>query len=142
MPNKTIYVKDTDWPLLEQAQQKLGESVSSMFAEFLRERVERLTPEENRIIELINQITASREAADKDPDLSGFVDSEHGQARNYGENALKSFRAGDVSNAKVLLRAANAYFEEAQSHAKRIKKIRSEVAELLENVQKPVQATK
>ena len=39
MPNKTIYVKDTDLPLLEQAQEQLGDSVSSMFAEFLRERV-------------------------------------------------------------------------------------------------------
>ena len=50
MPNKTIYVKDTDLPLLEQAQEQLGDSVSSMFAEFLRERVAKLTPEENRII--------------------------------------------------------------------------------------------
>ena len=46
MPNKTIYVKDTDLPLLEQAQEQLGDSVSSMFAEFLRERVAKLTPEE------------------------------------------------------------------------------------------------
>jgi hypothetical protein len=43
MPNKTIYVKDTDLSLLEQAQEQLGDSVSSMFAEFLRERVAKLT---------------------------------------------------------------------------------------------------
>ena len=43
MPNKTIYVKDTDLPLLEQAQEQLGDSVSSMFAEFLRERVAKLS---------------------------------------------------------------------------------------------------
>ena len=30
MPNKTIYVKDTDLPLFDQAQEQLGESVSSM----------------------------------------------------------------------------------------------------------------
>jgi hypothetical protein len=53
MPNKTIYVKDADLPLLEQAQEQLGDSVSSMFAEFLRERVAKLSPEDNRIIELV-----------------------------------------------------------------------------------------
>jgi hypothetical protein len=31
MPNKTIYVKDADVQLLEQAQEQLGESISSMF---------------------------------------------------------------------------------------------------------------
>ena len=59
MPNKTIYVKDADLPLLEQAQEQLGDSVSSMFAQFLRERVATLTPEETRIVELINKITAA-----------------------------------------------------------------------------------
>ena len=61
MPNKTIYVKDTDLPLLEQAQEQLGDSISSMFAEFLRERVAKLTPEESRIIELIKQIAGKRD---------------------------------------------------------------------------------
>jgi hypothetical protein len=37
-------------PSWEQAQEQLGESVSSMFADFLRERVAKLSPEENRII--------------------------------------------------------------------------------------------
>ena len=31
MPNKTLYVKDADLPLFEQAQEQLGDSVSSMF---------------------------------------------------------------------------------------------------------------
>src|SRR4051812_38494107 len=85
MPNKTIYVKDTDLPLLEQAQQQLGDSVSSMFAEFLRERVTKLTPEENRIIELINQITATRETLKKERDLPGFIESEYAEAQSYAE---------------------------------------------------------
>jgi hypothetical protein len=57
MPNKTLYVKDADLPLFEQAQEQLGDSVSSMFAEFLRERVAGLTPEEGRILELMNEIS-------------------------------------------------------------------------------------
>src|SRR6266550_3250925 len=73
MPNKTIYIKDTDLPLLEQAQEQLGDSVSSMFAEFLRERVAKLTPEENRIIELINQITTTRETLKRQRDLREFI---------------------------------------------------------------------
>ena len=42
MPNKTIYVRDSDLPLWEAAQAKLGESISSVFAQFLRERMERV----------------------------------------------------------------------------------------------------
>src|SRR6266446_5022040 len=95
MPNKTIYVKDTDLPLLEQAQEQLGDSVSSMFAKFLRERVAKLTPEENRIIELINQISSARETLKKQRDLPEFIESEHAEAQSYAENALRSFRAGE-----------------------------------------------
>src|SRR4030081_404913 len=91
MPNKTIYVKDADLPLLEQAQEQLGDSVSSMFAEFLRERVAKLTPEENRIIELINQITTTREALKNERDLPGFIEGEYAEAQTYAEKALKGF---------------------------------------------------
>lgn len=40
MPNKTLYVKDSDLPLWEKAQAELGESVSSLFADCLRQRLE------------------------------------------------------------------------------------------------------
>lgn len=39
MPNKTIYVREADLPLFEAAQADLGESISALFAEFLRERI-------------------------------------------------------------------------------------------------------
>ena len=39
MPAKTIYVKEADLALWEEAQEKLGESVSSIFADCLRERL-------------------------------------------------------------------------------------------------------
>ena len=40
MPNKTIYIRDADLPVWERAQQELGESVSSVFLDCLKERLE------------------------------------------------------------------------------------------------------
>jgi hypothetical protein len=131
MPNKTIYVKDTDLPLLDQAQEQFGESVSSMFAEFLRERVAKLSPEENRIIELINQITNTRETLKRQRDLPEFIQGEHAQAQSYAEKALKSFRAGDVRKTKALFWAANAYHDRAQRDAKEVKELNDKIAGLL-----------
>ena len=137
MPNKTIYVKDTDLPLLEQAQQQLGDSVSSMFAEFLRERVSNLTPEESRIIELINQITTTRETLKTERDLPEFIESEHAEAQSYAEKALKSFRAGEISKTKALFWAANAYHERAQRDAKEVQELNAKIAGLLGRDNKP-----
>jgi hypothetical protein len=39
MANKTIYVRESDLPLWELAQAQLGQSISALFAEFLRERI-------------------------------------------------------------------------------------------------------
>lgn len=39
MANKTLYVRDSDLALWEMAQAQLGDSISALFAEFLRERV-------------------------------------------------------------------------------------------------------
>ena len=137
MPNKTIYVKDTDLPLLEQAQEQLGESVSSMFAEFLRERVAKLSPEENRIIDLINQITTTRETVRKQRDLPEFVESEHAEAQSYAERALKSLRAGEIRKTKALFWAANAYHDRAQRDAKELKELNGRIAEMLGRDDKP-----
>lgn len=131
MPNKTIYVKDTDLPLLEQAQEQLGDSVSSMFAEFLRERVAKLTPEEHRIIDLINSIAKTREAVRKDDDLPEFIDSEHAEAETYAEKALKSLRAGKTRKTKAFYWAANAYYERAQRDAKETRELNVRIAGLL-----------
>lgn len=130
MPNKTIYVKDTDLPLLEQAQEQLGESVSSMFAEFLRERVAKLSPEENRIIELINQIATTREAL-KRRDLPEFIAGEHAEAQSYAEMALKSFRAGEIKKTKALFWAANAYHGRAQRDTKEVTELNHNIAGML-----------
>jgi hypothetical protein len=131
MPNKTIYVKDTDLPLLEQAQKQLGDSVSSMFAEFLRERVAKLSPEENQIIELINQISTTREALKSQRNLPEFIDGEDAEAQSYAERALKSFRAGEIRKTKALFWAANAYHDRAQRDAKEVKDLNDKVAGML-----------
>ena len=131
MPNKTIYVRDTDLPLLEQAQEQLCESVSSMFAEFLRERVANLRPEENRIIDLVNQITAARETVKRQRDLPEFVEMEHAEAQSYAERALKSFRAGEARKTKALFWAANTYHDRAQRDAKEVKELNGRIAEML-----------
>ena len=131
MPNKTIYVKDADMPLLEQAQKQLGDSVSSMFAEFLRERVANLTPEENRIIELINEIAKTREAMKKDPDVPGFIESEHAEAEAHAESALKSLRAREIRKTKALYWAANAYYERAQRDARETRELNLKIRDLL-----------
>ena len=137
MPNKTIYVKDSDLPLLEQAQEQLGDSVSSMFAEFLRERVAKLTPEENRIIELINQITTTRETLKRQRDLPEFIESEHAEAQSYAEKALESFRAGEISKTKVLFWAANAYQERAQRNANEVRELNDKIAGVLGRTRPP-----
>jgi len=131
MPNKTIYVKDSDMPLLEQAQEQLGESVSSMFAEFLRERVGRLTPEENRIVELIEQIGDARESLRTERDLPQFIDSEYAEAEAYASKALKSVRTKNIARAKALFWAANAYFDRAQRDARELRELNGKISELL-----------
>lgn len=40
MPNKTIYIKDSDLPVWDRAQEELGESISSVFVDYLKERLE------------------------------------------------------------------------------------------------------
>jgi hypothetical protein len=131
MPNKTIYVKDADLRLLEQAQEQLGESISSMFAEFLRERVAKLTPEQKRISELIEQIAIARENLKNEPDLPEFIESEHAEAQSYAEKALKSLRARDIRKTKALFWAANTYYERAQRDAKEVRELGGKIAGLL-----------
>lgn len=116
MPNKTIYVKDADLPLFDKAQDQFGESVSSLFAEFLRERLAKLTPEEGRLIELIDQIRRTREDLRADS-LPKFIDGVYAEAESYAENSLGSLRHGDVMRSKVFFYAANAYRDRAERAA-------------------------
>ena len=130
MPNKTIYVKDADLPLFEQAQELLGESVSSMFAEFLKERVGKVTPEE-RMSGLLDQISRKRTDLKKERALPQFIDGVYAEAEGHAKKALKSLRAGDVRKAKALYYAANVYHERAERELKDARELEAKMAELL-----------
>jgi hypothetical protein len=131
MPNKTIYLKDTDVPLFEQAQEQLGDSVSSIFAEFLRERVAKLTPVESRIIELLNRIARSREEIKHDRAVPAFVDGEYAEAEAFASKALKSLRAGEVSKTKIFFYAANTYLDGADRDLQQARELGVKIAEML-----------
>ena len=131
MPNKTLYVKDADLSLFEQAQEQLGDSVSSMFAEFLRERVANLKPEEGRIVGLLNEITHGREAASRERSLPQFIDAEYAEAETYGNKALKSFQRGEIRKTKVLFYAANTYREKAERDLREAKELNQKLANML-----------
>lgn len=133
MPNKTIYVKDADLPLFDRAQEQLGESVSSLFAQFLRDRVSNLTPEEGRIVELLNQITTKRDAIQRDSGLPEFLDGEYAEAEAYAGKALKSLRKGDIRNAKTFFFAANAYLDWAERDLKQTRELNEKIAGLLDS---------
>jgi hypothetical protein len=130
MPNKTIYVKDSELPLFEQAQELLGESVSSMFAEFLKERVGKLAPEE-RMAELANQISRKRVALKKENGLPPFIDGVYAEAKVYAKKAVKSLRANEVRKAKALFYAASVYHTWAERNVKDAKELREKITELL-----------
>jgi iron uptake system EfeUOB component EfeO/EfeM len=130
MPNKTIYVKDSDLPLFEQAQELLGESVSSMFAEFLKERVGKVTPEE-RMAELAIQISRKRGALKKERGLPQFIDGIYAEAEAHAKKALRSLRAGEVRKAKALYYAANVYYERAERNVKEASELAEKITELL-----------
>src|SRR4051794_28642624 len=131
MPNKTLYVKDADLPLFEQAQEQLGDSVSSMFAEFLRERVAVLTPEEGRIVELMNEISRAREVASKARNLPQFIDAEFEAAEEHCKKALKSFQRGDIRKTKVFFYAASTYRNKAERDLKEARDLNEKMAEML-----------
>jgi len=130
MPNKTLYVKDADLPLFEQAQEQLGDSVSSMFAEFLRERVAGLTPEEGRIVELMNEISRARDVASKARNLPQFIDAEYEEAEEHCKKALKSFQRGDIRKTKVFFYAASTYRNKAERDLKEARDLNEKMAEM------------
>jgi len=130
MPNKTIYVKDADLPLFEQAQELLGESVSSMFAEFLKERVGKVTPAE-RMGELVSQISRKRSAIKKEHNLPQFIDGVYAEAQTRAKNAVSCLRAGDVRKAKAFYYAANVYLERAERAAKDARELEEKITELV-----------
>lgn len=128
---KTIYVKDPDLPLFEQAQEELGESISSLFATFLRERVANLTPAERRILGLVHEIAGKRESLKQSPGCPSFIDAEYAAAEAHAAKAVESLRAGNIKLAKLFFHAASAYNDGADRDRKDSAKLRAKLDELM-----------
>ena len=130
MPNKTIYVKDADLPLFEHAQSLLGDSVSSLFADFLKERVGRVTPDQ-RMTDLVQQIRRKRETLKAERGAPQFLDVVYEESEDYARKALKSLRAGEIKKAKALYYAATVYHELAEHNRREIKAVTDKIADVL-----------
>jgi hypothetical protein len=67
MPNKTIYIKDSDLPLWDRAQKELGESISSAFVDYLKERLQTTAKRHKRgkldMVQAIDALLAEINAA-------------------------------------------------------------------------------
>lgn len=133
MPNKTIYIKDADVPLFERAQDELGESISSLFADFMRERIATLTPVERNILQLQNEIAKKRAAMKKEPALPQFIESEYAEAGVCCGKALESLRTGDIKKAKVFWYAANTYREWAERDLKQTRELAERISQMLKS---------
>ena len=131
MPNKTIYVKEADLQVLDQAQEQLGDSVSSMFAEFLRERIAKMTPVERNIVDLINHIAQKREGLKRERGLPAFLDALYGEVEIYAEKALEGMRAGEIRKAKIFWYASNSYRELAERNVKDTRELTEKIRKML-----------
>ena len=131
MPNKTLYVKDADLSLFDQAQEQLGDSVSSMFAEFLRERLANLTPEEGKILALLDQIRINREQTKKDSTLPAFIEGEWAEAEVHAQKALKSLQSRNIRETKVFFYAANNFRDKAERDTREAKQFMDKMAVML-----------
>ncbi len=132
MPNKTIYVKESDLPLFEQAQEQLGVSVSALFSAFLNERIAHLTPEETRIISVIEQISKMRETVRADSQQPNFIDGVYAEAQGHAEKAIKLLRGSQIRDAKISFWMANAYLDLAERNVKEVKALNAKITAMLE----------
>ncbi len=117
MPNKTIYVREADVPLLEMAANELGESISALFASFLHDRVARMTSQEKEVVQLIKRFKQDGERlAREGTHKEALADLE--QAEAYLHKVLEAIRKGDQKTAIDLWCGAKSCHESAhQNHA-------------------------
>ena len=133
MPNKTIYVKDADLPIFAEAQKELGESISSLFASFLRERLANLTEQEKQVLHLIKQIKRDRDAVVK-KGVRGESKSEFDQAEAYARKVLEAIRNKDHLTARNLWSGAQSYQAIAHRSAESYRKISKAIDRALNGV--------
>ena len=63
MPNKTLYVRESDLSLWELAQAKLGQSISALFSEFLREKVREMIQTTNVFVHVFRSSNNNQDLA-------------------------------------------------------------------------------
>jgi hypothetical protein len=62
MPTTTLYIKDSDLPLVEKAKKKLGDSLSSIFIDCLRQRVEQIPAPKGKTSRIVLEVRANQDA--------------------------------------------------------------------------------
>ncbi len=130
MPNKTIYVRDVDLPLFDTASEELGESVSALFASFLRERLAAMTSKERQAVQLMKRIRQDRERREREGGSTVAL-SEIKQAEAYALKVLEAVRKQDYESARNLWFGANFCHATAHRSASQYQKIRAEIGRIL-----------
>jgi hypothetical protein len=103
MANKTLYVRDSEIPLWDTAQAELGQSISALFSEFLREKV----PMIKAFVHVLRSAPQSQElvvmfAPVETPEGAGAVEPQYVQEPDLGEFLESRGVAHDVSSKIVL----------------------------------------
>ena len=117
-------------PLFERAQTQLGQSLSSLFGQFLRDRIANLTPDERRVVELIQDISEKREAVKREGDMPNYIESEYAEAARQAEKALGSLLASEQRGAIASFYAANTHYEWAERDVKQLRELGEKIAKL------------
>ena len=130
MPNKTIYVKDADIPIFESTQEELGESVSSLFAEFLRNKLAAQTADEKKALDLVKQIRRDKKAR-KAEGAGVAVLSEYNEAEAYAVQVWRLLQNGELVAARNLFIGAQSYQNIANRTAQNYRNISRELTRLL-----------
>jgi hypothetical protein len=130
MPNRTIYIKDSDVPVFERAQEDLGESVSSLFADFLHDRLLHLTENEKKVLALLKQIRRDRKALKDERAGPGLV-GEYDEAEAYTSKVLERLKAKDLEAARALWFGAQFCHKRANQDADTYREIKRDIDQVL-----------
>ena len=135
MPNKTLYVRDADIALFERAQEQLGESLSALFAEFLRERVTSLTNNEKLVVDLLRQIKREKENL-RSEGVDSFTLFEFDHASAYAVEILNHLRRKDFVAAEGLWVGAQTFFNMAKQSGAKAKQAAPLIREICDELSK------
>jgi hypothetical protein len=126
---KTIYVKDSDLKLLKKVQEEFGESISSLFADFIRRRGH-LTDSERKVLTLLKESREDGKNLKQEGAGRGLV-SDFAQAEAYLLEILKLLKKEDFGAARNLWFGALACHDLAKKQARFYREIKREIEEAL-----------